>query len=729
MRLGRLTSIAILTLFLSSFSLISPTIADDAINTFVDGAFNIEFVTATDLNMIISMDVSQITVFGTTYDSNDIQILAASSNVSDIENMGAIKLSLSQLLNNQMEGTFENANINAISSKPTYDSGLFHSEYNVNLTSAFFNMDDAVNAHDFINGVLDIGALVNYSLNLQAEAGWNNTYIVDLGQNIDYQRTTGVVAGGVIQWTVKNGDGTYPERLAEFQLKDADPTTSDLDSEDIFLEFILNSEDADATIFTTNVLVRAADIKIYDVIPSFISNLDYMPADGIRLLISNGFVTWDEFREKTIDPLKNTITSTIEGSSFNQTISIIFSWDNTTAADCVTPYETSNMDDVPSIKALLTDSDVDLQICDISSRALFGLINSGAEANISSGDINFGDTLESIGYDYNITLYLPDNLYLDSENVYTWNESIPLSGKFESDIAPSYSEEDKETTIVIEVESTDLNLLSFFTGKTELTFSLRLEETRNYNISTIRNEFTLPEKVSLDYLNSDAFRLCVEEDVFNEESITEFLNNEMILFENLLKQVLPGLKIKGNVNRDDFEESLIWDRDISNMSAETPVTTASNAHSLYPVYFDLAFLPPSIDIPTKSFNFSGIPNQKVTYKMIFPHGIKINAYDPLNKSEVKETDDGREYIEITFSASESNVTAIVSVKMNPSALFVIGVFMPCIVSFIITLILIIVIYIIRRKRKGRKIEAPPEEEEITGYEEEEYYVPPPPGSK
>ena len=30
--------------------------------------------------------------------------------------------------------------------------------------------------------------------------------------------------------------------------------------------------------------------------------------------------------------------------------------------------------------------------------------------------------LKKIGYDYNVTLYLPVGLHIDGENVYTWNE-------------------------------------------------------------------------------------------------------------------------------------------------------------------------------------------------------------------------------------------------------------------------------------------------------------------
>jgi hypothetical protein len=67
--------------------------------------------------------------------------------------------------------------------------------------------------------------------------------------------------------------------------------------------------------------------------------------------------------------------------------------------------------------------------------------------------------------------------------------------------------------------------------------------------------------------------------------------------------------------------------------------------------------------------------------------------------------------------------------MIPSALFIIGVFVPCIVSFIIAIILIIIIYLTRKKRKKGKIKTHIEKDDFTGYEDEEFYVPPPPSSK
>jgi hypothetical protein len=240
-------------------------------------------------------------------------------------------------------------------------------------------------------------------------------------------------------------------------LKKNKPTTPNLNSEDISLNFILNSADVDSTGLITNVLIESADISVYNVLPSFIENLDFMPADGFRLFVNNSLITWYDVYNTTVRPVEEKIKDKIEKSSFNQTLDLIHSWDSLTTTNCPDPYSVQKMDSSPLIKAILTDSDINLKICDVSNRALFGLINAGAEANITKSDINFGGNLTQFideGYSYNFTLYLPENMYLDGKNVYEWNESVSALGDFESDVATSYTKEKKETVIEIEVEYT-----------------------------------------------------------------------------------------------------------------------------------------------------------------------------------------------------------------------------------------------------------------------------------
>ena len=148
--------------------------------------------------------------------------------------------------------------------------------------------------------------------------------------------------------------------------------------------------------------------------------------------------------------------------------------------------------------------------------------------------------------------------------------------------------------------------------------------------------------------------------------------------------------------------------------------------------FGLSFLPPDFNISNQNFSLKSIQDQSVTYKIVFPHGIdRVEFSDSLDRAIKGETEDGRAYIEVSFDASEPGLTDEVNCKMYPSAFFVIGVFMPCIISFIIVVILLIIIYIVRKKRRRSKGVGivMRDEKEDSGYEELDYYVPPPPPGK
>ena len=348
MRLGRIISLIVVILTLTSFFVANVTVAEDTLDNLVVAEFYIDFVTGTYLNVEIIMDAHKLTI-DETYTSDEIKS-------ADEGKLGAFSFLLYQMLERQLDETFKNADILNFS-MPTFDGDKFNEELDVKLTTSYFGLNDSVNANDFINGILDMSAILNYSLNFQVEPGWNNTYLIELGQNLDYKRTTGTLYNNRIRWILKNWDGNNPSKLAELELKMGDPTTPASESDDIYLEFILDSETGDTTSLNTNVLVKSADIQIYNVLPNFIYNIDFMPSDGIRLLVDNGFITWDRCYETTIKPLEEKIVSTIEKSSFNQSLDIMFNWDNETTTDCLVPYEISNMNNKPFIKAILTETE------------------------------------------------------------------------------------------------------------------------------------------------------------------------------------------------------------------------------------------------------------------------------------------------------------------------------------------------------------------------------------
>jgi len=711
--------------FISSTFFINTASAEDAPESLVDTTFTIEFVTGTDLVVDVTMTAYKLTT-DHAYTAEEI------ASASD-EEMGALKLSIYLLLKNQINIVFGDAKISNFE-MPTYSSGVFNEELNVKLTSAFFGLNDSVDSGSMINGVLDMGAVITYNFNLVTELGWNNTFICVLPDSINFKSAnTDKVSLNrkEITW-ILNWNGADAKKSATLSTRLKNPTTTLSETEDIFLTFDLDSSNANNVSLTTTFSLRNTDIREYDILPDFITELGFVPSDGIRLFIDNSLLSWNDLYQNTIKPVEQTTISTIEHSSFNQTLTMLFNWDSETSTNCTTPYNTTNMDDVPAIKAELTsEHSVELLLCDISSRAFFGLVNAGAVANISEEDVNFGDRLDEIGRSYEVLLHLPTEIYLEGDNIYRWNESISLSGIFSSDLQPlpKYSEENIHTYIEIDISKLDLNIPSFFTGKAEFTATAHSKEDIRVSVTRFPMEFGLSDKINLPYLNSDAFRVCVDESVFSTEEVDAYLSNKKDVFEMRMSNVLNGLKIKGVVDKDVFSDSLSWDKDVSHMDDVIPIVASTYANNLYPISFSFSLWPPDMHISNQTFTFESIKNQTVTYRIEFPKGISVTATDTLNKSILKgKTTEGREYIEVFFASDEEADIDTITCVLVASSLYMLGQFLPCIISLALVVILIIVVYTLKRKRRGRKLVIQ-EQVDASGYEGEDFYVPPPPSSK
>jgi hypothetical protein len=468
------------------------------------------------------------------------------------------------------------------------------------------------------------------------------------------------------------------------------------------------------------------------VLPSFITGLTVVPADGVRLFINNDLLSWDDLFQKTIQPIAQQTTPILENSSLNQLLDLSFSWDAENTTNCSTPYNITHMDDTPPLEASFEDSDTTLHICQMPSRAFFGVINAGATATIASGDINFGSNLDGIIQPYTMVLRLPTNITLDGKNVYTWNRTAPITGAFLSDLQPTppYAEEKIETHIEIELTKMDLNILNLFTGKTELTASTKMKENDQLYVIRAPNEMILSSKINITYLNADALRLCTEENVFNSDQVTAFLSQKKEVFQQRLSEILPGITIKGVIDRKTFTNSLTWDGDISTMDGIVPLVVSNSANEVYNVGFNLSLFPAELSIAPQHFLLSGLANQSVTYRIIFPRGITVNASDTLGKSIITgKTKDGLDYVELSFDGDAGGQTTVLTCSLTASPVYVLGVFLPCILVFILVIILIVVIWLVRKKRKrGGGKRAKLEDTEPTEYTEEEYYVPPPPPS-
>ncbi len=715
--------VSLLLFFSSPFLFIAS--ADNHLDENIDAVFNIEFISGTVLIININANVKKITLdaSGTSYSKNEI--MSIEENESEI--MGAIKYVLKNSLTNQIKTIFDKAYIHSLNELPLFNNGIFYDTYSINLSSNFFNFNNDVTVSDFINGVLDMGAIVNYTFNLIAESGWNNSFNFILPDSIGYHRTTGIVNDNIIQWYVVNNNEDIYSKIAELAIKYNNPT-SNYKEEDIEFEFEIDCNNK--PILNLSIITNSINISQLTLIPNFISNLNFIPSDGVRLFIENYFITWDDFYNRSIKYLIDDIKPKIESYPFNQTLNFSFNWDINSTINSSSLFDIDNMDNHPPIKALFSDNNINFLICGISSNAFFGLVNSGAKSNLTSLDINFGNNFENINYPYKIYLNLPNNIFFNNKNIISWNESDFTLGNITSNISERYNDEKIDTTIEIFVKTTDLNILSLFTGDTKLSLGLFINEIQSRNVTLLPYYFTLPEKINIDYYNSDLFRLCVDEKIFDNDSINLFLSNEIESFELRIKKIFPELVIKGILNKQIFDESLLWDRDITKMGDEDPIKISSKSNSVYSLPFRFKLFPPSLNIIEQNLTLSGIKNHNIKYKIMFPQGLKIKLNNESKRLILNTTEDGKYYIELSFNKNQSTLNESVYFKITPSFIFIIGLFLPCIISLLITVILVILIYIIKRKRRIKKQFINRENKENYDISKErDYYIPPPPSSK
>jgi hypothetical protein len=259
------------------------------------------------------------------------------------------------------------------------------------------------------------------------------------------------------------------------------------------------------------------------------------------------------------------------------------------------------------------------------------------------------------------------------------------------------------------------------------------EDDRLYVIRRDSELFFFP-KINITYLNSDAFRLCTEENVFSESQIISFLLQKTEMFQQRLSTIFNGLHVNGIIDKKTFYNSLVWDGDISAMDNIVPVVVSNYANEVYVVGFNVSLWPAEFTLAPQRFIFQGVENQTVSYRIILPRGITVNASDSAGMPLViGKTNDGRDYVELSFDAESATQSTVLTCVLNASPVYIVGLFLPCILAFILLVVLVVIIYLIRKKRgglrKGKRKLFEPEDNEPSDYSGQEYYVPPPPPSK
>jgi len=691
----------------------------------VESSIDIVVLNGTILSVEFTADVSYFTL-----PANEMQYSREDIIQANSEERGAIKYALKSDIVSQMKSSFPDCQFEQIYSLPRYESGLFIDKYYVNLTADFFSMNSSISTFQLVNGLLDSGVFVNYSFPWTALEGWNNTYTLLLSDEIGFKRTNGDVDNKKISWEVFNGFGNIEMISGTITLKDLNPTTPPNQNESVTLVFSLNCHPVENPAMSIILKANRLDMNAYSLMSTVFSLPSSLPADSVRLCVQNNLTTFDKIRSFSLDKYEKSAMSSVESSTFNQSFNLSFFWNESTTVNCSPAFVLDFMDESPPVTGLITDPSVEVNFFNITDKAFFGLINAGAESVVNSSNVNFADVFDKSKLSSSCELILPRHVLFDNKQVVSWNHSTEFVGKFDSEKSPTYDTQEVSQYQVINVKSTDLNLLSFFTGKTEVNLGIGFEKTREIFVLSRSSDLSIPDQIVLPFINADAFRVCIEEGVFSTEEINKYINQQETALENMSRRLFPS--IKGSAVNDPrvFQDSLEWNENISSMEDKDPVTIRQYMESTAPLKCHFSLFPPQFSFAKQNFTFIGVPREKVTYNMTFPKGVSINILSSSQPIIQKSSSNGNAQLSLTLNASETGKVATVLLSMEPTLLYVIGLFVPCIISVMITLVLFIVVYIIRKKRnvfrQNKNRHNLPEDNE--SYENEDYYVPPKPPS-
>ena len=741
MRLSKKLTIYLLILLFCSAHLNFVSVSENTnSDIWVDCVFSISIINGTSLNVNVSMNLHKIELaFGKNreiYSADYIRELKFESENSEDDYEGTIGV-IQYILRNVLYGenglidfVFKEAEINStmkrpivkITDVPSDDDPwnppiLFYDLYEVSLGNKFFNLSEEINSHDLVNGLLNSGAEISYELDLKAVPGWNVTYRIIPNQQIRITESNGSKIGDYVEWDLTNWNGTsdvFSKAIFSIEEKNIKKP----DKENVFVKLEIDTQNINSTSLKASVSLKSVDMRKYDNLPDFVKNVTFLNADGVRLLVENQLMSWDEIKNITLQPIEENISKRLS-SILNQSFDFETEIDDKTTTNCSQPYNLSNMNDYPPINFTMFDDNIEFYICNLRPKVLFGILNAGAVGTVPEKD--FGD----IGYPYEGFLYLPSNIVLDNQSIYKWDHTTSISGEIKSVNSKEYKKEKKDVEVLIDIKSADLKWDSIFGGKSSLNMISDVAYT--FKLYVIKKPDALQlENIQLDYLCSDTLRLLIEEGIFSGELLNNFLNSMKAMCEENLSKLF-NKTFKTDVNSNILERSLKWDEDINKMDSDLPINISFSGKYQKDLPINLSFVPPSVTLSDLSFNLSGLPNYNVSYKIVFPKGLSVKNKNGFSKGKTK---DDREFVALSFKKGENLSGYPIKFRLKASPMFLFFALQPCWIVFTIVFLIIIILILARKKRKGkeaypirppRKIEKKVEEEE-----EEGFYTPPEP---
>ncbi len=670
--------------------------AQEYSTSWVDATFEFRFLNGTHLDLKLKLDVHNMTVYNRIYGADEIREMYHQGEGA------AFRAKIFDYSIEVLDKVFDNCKINlgipyedSSTLNIPKDSDLynppltFYIDGNVTLSSNFFG-SDIENIQDFVNGLLDIGARIRYDFSFFAPPLWNISYVFKIPDYLsvkEINRGDISIDGKEVVWKIQNHNGKDGKVRDGYLVIEKVNPTSYFEEESINANITFDMSEIETTLLEVSLDIKSLDVSNVVSFPDFVDGIQFLPSDGIRLLIENGLISLDDLQSLLEDKWLKFERDFISSLGKNITFDVYV--DANTTTNCSQPYNTSYMDTDPPLVVKGTGK-IEKLLDNISTRAVLGIIYSGGNVRINKDLID----LSKLEYPFEAKIILPYG-----EN-YSWNRSEDLNISLSYDFALNYTTEKKERLVEIYVKDINLDLLDIVTGKSNVVSRLDIRDDLIIYRIHAHSLLSLPDWIDLEIINSDLFRLLIEEGLLDAE-LDGFLKERLNLSNDLMVSLVKQNNLKTYLDEKTFEESLSWDRDIKKMSDEKPISIPFFSTVTKKSKFSFSIIPFSFTIMNESFDCFSVPGENVTYRFIFPKGVEVKFNDSLGRCKGGVLDDGRKYIEIKFFENDGLVATTVYYSLRLSPLMIILLFLPIIIMILVIVIIVSILVLMGRRRKLR----------------------------
>ncbi|MCK4614510.1 MAG: hypothetical protein KAU14_06885, partial [Thermoplasmata archaeon] len=546
-----------------------------------------------------------------------------------------------------------------------------NSSANLNRTS--YDLPKTANLEDVIYGTFNMGAIVNLEVRLitPSNAISNYTFFPPDGIAIE-EHTTGIHGPDSVSWTIDNTEGLFPLKEEDLRLKSPHPPAAY--EEDVRVTLILDRKEFDQTSVHVEIKIYAVEVAKYGNLSRNIVSLDYITADGIRMVENNGLLNWNRKRiyQESIDSSKSEIEKSIS-EALNLTIALNFSWDNAT----FTGYEVETMGTEPPIEANMISEDITPQLYAIGEEK-FGM----NDLKVAKGFLNAGGSAEfaippmelDIGITPTAKLILSPNMRLknftgsgdepdpkyQNRYSYTWDPRNEFHGTIYSLKKKEYTGSRIEVDVLVDLKKVKVNYGSLEDSTIEVDITGNLAFYRLETPSQI--EETLPDGIYIDHITADILRLAYDTGLVDLNEINEIIEEKTDEIEREMRDAFG----ENTLLRITLDENTLEGYDADNMGDSPPVRIKGYAHISIPISkgadtnsdFLRSYVLKEF---TLEFPLSPINGWNITYTVLLPKGIIVTELSDDLGIARKGTRDGRDYVTVTITDQEDNLTVSIGI--------------------------------------------------------------------